>query len=66
MATKKQTKTKHTQKTKQSTRGGRRKNAGRKIKFDCETKYVTFLCPITVEKDIKSMVYSYLDKFKIK
>jgi len=41
---------------KEETRGGKRKNAGRKSPFKEETKGVKFMCPISKEPDLKKYV----------
>ena len=47
-------------------RGGARKNAGRKPKYIdvCET--VTFKCPIAAREKIECLIKKELDKWKIK
>ena len=53
------------QQFKKEKRGGTRKNAGAKPKYNEQTKTVAFRCPISKIDDLKSIVKSFLDSQKI-
>lgn len=48
---------------KKETRGGKRKNAGRKSPFKEKTKGVKFMCPISKEAELKKYVNRKLSEW---
>lgn len=52
--------------TKKGTRGGTRKNAGAKPKYNEETKTVAFRCPLSKVDELKLIVKSKLSEWSVK
>ena len=53
-------------KTKKETRGGTRKNAGAKPKYNEQTKTVAFRCPMSKVDELKLIVKSKLSEWSVK
>mgnify|MGYP000944516900 CR=1 FL=1 len=51
---------------KKETRGGTRKNAGAKPKYNEQTKTVAFRCPLSKVDELKSIVKSKLSEWSLK
>jgi hypothetical protein len=51
---------------KKETRGGTRKNAGAKPKYNEETKTVAFRCPLSKVDELKLVVKSKLSEWSVK
>jgi len=51
---------------KKNTRGGTRKNAGAKAKYNEETKTVAFRCPLSKVNELKNIVKSKLSEWSVK
>ena len=51
---------------KKKTRGGTRRNAGAKPKYNEETKTVAFRCPISKIDELKLVVKSKLSEWSVK
>lgn len=51
---------------KKETRGGTRKNAGAKPKYNEETKTVAFRCPLSKVDELKLIVKSKLSDWSVK
>jgi hypothetical protein len=51
-------------KTKKETRGGSRKNAGAKPKYNEQTKTIAFRCPVSKIRFIKDLIRLELLKFE--
>lgn len=54
------------QQSKKETRGGTRKNAGAKPKYNEETKTVAFRCPISKVDELKLIVKDKLSEWSVK
>ena len=52
--------------TKKETRGGTRKNAGAKPKYNEQTKTVAFRCPLSKVDELKIIVKSKLSEWSVK
>ena len=52
--------------TNSKTRGGKRKNAGAKPKYNEQTKTVAFRCPLSKVDEIKLIVKSKLAELSVK
>lgn len=50
-------------KKKEETRGGTRKNAGAKPKYNEQTKTIAFRCPVSKADELKSMIKSKLSEW---
>ena len=53
-------------KNKKETRGGKRKGAGAKKKYNENTKTVAFRCPLSKVDELKLIVKSKLSKWSVK
>ena len=53
-------------KKKKETRGGTRKNAGAKPKYNEQTKTVAFRCPLSKVDELKTVVKSKLSEWSVK
>jgi hypothetical protein len=51
---------------KKDNRGGKREGAGPPLKYGETTVNVTLRVPISRKAEVKELVYSYLEKYKIK
>lgn len=51
---------------KKETRGGTRKNAGAKPKYNEPTKTIAFRCPVSKVDELKLVVKKQLEKLEIK
>lgn len=51
---------------KKETRGGTRKNAGAKPKYNEPTKTISFRCPVSKVDEIKLIVHNQLTNWQIK
>lgn len=47
---------------KKQTHGGKRPNAGRKLKYGEETENLTIRVPKSIKQNVKDLVKEYLDK----
>lgn len=47
-------------------RGGKRKGAGAKKRYNEETKTISFRCPLSKVDDIKSLINHRLSKWSVK
>jgi len=51
--------------SKQETRGGTRKNAGAKPKYNEQTKTVAFRCPLSKVDELKKIINAKLNEYKL-
>jgi hypothetical protein len=49
---------------KKETRGGKRKNAGAKLKYNEKTKTIAFRCPESKVTELKTVIKNKLNEYK--